>query len=143
MPMTYKVDLTGRQYGKLTVKEFVPTLGRNNPKWLCVCECGNETVVSKPHLVSGHTQSCGCLKRVHIPGSRWGKLTVLKDTGRKTLDGHRIVLCVCDCGKEVEKGVDVLLKDSYCKENNIRLVRIPYYDYSLLDYDYLIEKAYQ
>ena len=29
--------------------------------WRCKCDCGNETIVSKTHLRTGHTRSCGCL----------------------------------------------------------------------------------
>lgn len=31
--------------------------------YTCKCECGNETIVEKGHLKTGHTQSCGCLKK--------------------------------------------------------------------------------
>lgn len=32
------------------------------------------------------------------------------------------------------------VKDAYCKENNILLIRIPYWDYNILDTDYLLDK---
>ena len=34
----------------------------DNSKWLCKCNCGNETIVTTSHLKSGHTISCGCLR---------------------------------------------------------------------------------
>ena len=29
-------------------------------RWLCRCDCGNETAVAVANLRNGHTQSCGC-----------------------------------------------------------------------------------
>jgi hypothetical protein len=57
-------DLTGRQYGRLRVKEFVGKhpCGRHT-KWLCICICGNEKIVLGCNLKSGSTASCGCLMR--------------------------------------------------------------------------------
>lgn len=58
------IDLTGQQFGKLTVIERVhridPTIKHPATFWKCRCECGNEAVVRGGHLVSGHTKSCGC-----------------------------------------------------------------------------------
>ena len=60
------LDLTGQQFGRLTVDEFAGTIGDtrdNNRKryWYCTCECGIETLVSTGDLRSGKTKSCGCL----------------------------------------------------------------------------------
>ena len=59
------LDLTGQQFGRLTVDDFAGTMGdtRSNRKryWYCTCECGNETLVSTGDLRAGRTQSCGCL----------------------------------------------------------------------------------
>lgn len=54
-------DLSGRQFGELTVLEYYPT---NNQRaaWVCQCSCGEIVVVSSGHLKSGHTQSCGHIK---------------------------------------------------------------------------------
>lgn len=35
------VDLTEKRFGKLTVQKY---LGKS--KWLCKCDCGNETITS-------------------------------------------------------------------------------------------------
>ena len=59
-PANY-IDMTGNRYGRLVV------LGRNGntnagqAKWLCQCDCGEQTTVSGQQLRSGKTQSCGCL----------------------------------------------------------------------------------
>lgn len=57
------VDITGRQYGKLTAIKRVGTDKWGCSLWLCKCECGNEKIISYSHLKSGASQSCGCLCR--------------------------------------------------------------------------------
>ncbi len=56
------VDISGWVYGKLTVIKRVQS--SYNTKWLCRCECGNETVVDKGNLSSGRQVSCGCHNRL-------------------------------------------------------------------------------
>ena len=53
-------DLTGKQYGYLTVLEFAGTKNRN-AIWKCRCKCGKETIVDGCKIKSGRTKSCGCL----------------------------------------------------------------------------------
>lgn len=59
------IDLTGKQFGRLTVisraDDQISGSGYRRAMWLCVCECGNEKVVSGRHLRSGAIRSCGCL----------------------------------------------------------------------------------
>lgn len=54
-------NLTGKTFGRLTV--ICPTEQRisGNIAWQCKCECGNICIVSTNHLITGNTQSCGCL----------------------------------------------------------------------------------
>lgn len=54
-------DLTGQRFGNLTAISPVKT--GSSAKWLCRCDCGNETTVWSYDLQSGHTVSCGCIKR--------------------------------------------------------------------------------
>ena len=57
------IDLTGKKFGKLTVKEFA---GNKNGLryWLCECECGNTKQIRRDHLTKGYTKSCGCSWRL-------------------------------------------------------------------------------
>lgn len=55
-------DLTGQRFGRLTVLRFA-SKKNSNYYWLCKCDCGKETIVSKNHLSDGHTKSCGCFQR--------------------------------------------------------------------------------
>lgn len=51
-------DLIGQKFGKLTVLSLV---GISPRKYLCVCDCGGQTIVEPGNLKNGHTQSCGCI----------------------------------------------------------------------------------
>lgn len=57
-----KNDLSNQVFGRLTVinqaEDYVLPNGRKRSRWLCKCECGNETVVDGAKLRNGHTQSC-------------------------------------------------------------------------------------
>ena len=61
------IDLTGQRFGRLTVIEraddHVGPSGRKHVVWRCKCDCGNEVIVRSVNLKSGHTKSCGCLRR--------------------------------------------------------------------------------
>jgi len=56
------IDLTGKRFGKLTVKKRVE-VDRKGTFWECKCDCGNVKVVIGNHLKSGNTKSCGCLAK--------------------------------------------------------------------------------
>ena len=54
------IDETGKRYFRLVVLRPA-----SNPKgagrvWLCLCDCGKETLVKGPYLRNGNTTSCGC-----------------------------------------------------------------------------------
>ena len=66
MPRGRKViDRTGDRYGRLLVLRRVQVEGKTRPRWLCLCDCGTEVVVTSDHLGQG-TRSCGCLQRTHL-----------------------------------------------------------------------------
>ena len=62
MSKSYKKDLTGQRFGRLTVLEFVPRTGTKQSYWKGKCDCGCLTIVNGNSLVAGNTKSCGCLK---------------------------------------------------------------------------------
>jgi hypothetical protein len=56
-----RIDLTGRLFGRLTVKSrIVPPKGRT--LFVCACECGKEVTLNGSDLQTGNTTSCGCLR---------------------------------------------------------------------------------
>lgn len=52
----------GEVIAKLTVVSREPDAQSRHKKWLCLCECGNTSVVYGIQLRSGKTKSCGCLR---------------------------------------------------------------------------------
>ena len=55
-------EIIGKQFGYLTVTKQVDSNKNNQICYECLCDCGNTTIVTKNHLVTGHTKSCGCYK---------------------------------------------------------------------------------
>ena len=112
-------DISGNKYGRLTVIKY---LGKS--KWLCVCDCGKEVVVSTGHLMNGHTQSCGCYMKDRIGETKF------KDLSGQTINGilieYRIedyispkgkrmvqYRCRCFCGNEFDAiGLNVQHKNT-------------------------------
>lgn len=64
--MSKIVDLTGCRFNRLQVicrdGSYILNGKVKEPKWKCVCDCGNCVTVVGGSLRSGKTQSCGCLQ---------------------------------------------------------------------------------
>lgn len=57
-----KHSLIGKKFGRLTVLSHTgESNASRNIVWKCLCDCGNESLVSSQNLNSGSTKSCGCL----------------------------------------------------------------------------------
>lgn len=73
-------DLTGRQFGSLTVLHRAENLN-GRTAWLCSCICGREKTATAKDLKAGNVKSCGCLVHEHrhntvdLTGKRFGRLT--------------------------------------------------------------------
>jgi hypothetical protein len=53
-------DISGKTFGRLTVESLSHKDKWNQTYWKCRCDCGKETIVTKSHLTTNHTKSCGC-----------------------------------------------------------------------------------
>lgn len=62
LPSSLRIDLTGRQFGRLKVLEEADNSNRTGEYWKCVCSCGRLIEASKESLCAGKTKSCGCLQ---------------------------------------------------------------------------------
>lgn len=104
------VDLSGKRFGRWMVlgraEDQIQPSGNRKTRWLCRCDCGKIKPVLADKLVSGESQSCGCLAK-EIASQRWtedltGKkfnhLLVLERV--ENVDGgmHVAWRCKCDCG---------------------------------------------
>ena len=111
-------DLTGQRFGNLVVTRRAKN--RNGRTcWYCICDCGNEKVVTAHDLKSGSVKSCGCRKYARgkgirdIAGEKFGRLTALYPTEKRNEKGSVYWHCRCDCGNEVDVTSDGLLWGSY------------------------------
>lgn len=56
-------DIAGKRFGRLVALRLADRLpgSETHREWICVCDCGNGTIIRGDSLRSGHTESCGCL----------------------------------------------------------------------------------
>ena len=69
--MGARVNIAGKKFNFLTAISFHET-SKAGAKWLCICDCGNTTVVNSLKLRSGRTMSCGCYRKALTPNKRHG-----------------------------------------------------------------------
>ena len=102
------IDLTGQKFGYLTVLKRDFSKKEKHAYWICQCECENTISVCGTDLRTGHTKSCGCLRKektserklIDLTGQKFGYLTVLKrDYSKKSKQPCWI--CKCNCGNIV------------------------------------------
>lgn len=111
---TYQ-DMTNLRFGELIVlgqaEDEITAKGTRHIRWLCKCDCGNETITRGASLRNGHTRSCGCahsdgamgIGLQDITGQKFGRWTVLYENGRSVEPKGRLVplwRCRCECGEE-------------------------------------------
>lgn len=100
--MAIRNDLTGQKFGRLTVLGLDLDNKSKNRRWICQCDCGTIKSIQGCNIKSGLTQSCGCLHKEKISknlvGQKFGKLTVIKDSEKRTKDRGIIWECQCECG---------------------------------------------
>lgn len=148
-------DLSGQEFGRLTVIKQARTTYRT--RWHCVCECGNKHIVASVHLKSGHTQACpkcrlstgenavaAMLKKFDIeyvpqypiPGGlrKHRRSTLYVDFFIKRLslcieyDGEHHFSDVFGDGQFESQKVRDAEKDLWCESNGHAMLRIPYWD---------------
>lgn len=154
---TYKVDLTNKKFGLLTVLSATDMRASNgNQIWKCQCECGNIAYISTNHLQTGNTKSCGCLQ-----GNSYGERKIkqlLENNGVKFkseyifpgLPNRRYDFALLDCNNNVTCLIEFdgeqhyfeiphfklslkqqqeidLEKTKYAESLQIPLIRIPYW----------------
>lgn len=85
-----RLNLTGKRFNMLTAIKYNGKKG-NSHTWLCVCDCGNETIARTGALTSGQVKSCGCLQKIMSaknPG-RKRLLNTYKQNGESCI-GHTV-----------------------------------------------------
>lgn len=56
----------GDRFDRLVVLEQVDERKRNNIQYLCLCDCGEKSIVVATRLIRGVTTSCGCKRRENL-----------------------------------------------------------------------------
>lgn len=57
-------EYIGKKFGRLTIVKYMGKNKWNAKYYLCKCDCdNNEIIVRLNNLMSGHTNSCGCLHK--------------------------------------------------------------------------------
>ena len=101
------VNLDGQRFGRWTVIETIPNYKNNKTYCMCLCDCGTKKYIARHSLLSGGSQSCGCLSREQTStrcrkdyvGQVFGELTVSEMLyGYK--NGKTYCRCLCSCGNE-------------------------------------------
>ena len=116
-----KSQLKNQRFGRLIALN--PTELRSSGGtilWKCQCDCGNSVNVRADALISGKTQSCGCLRTeqnlinlqhsiTNLQGKKYGKLLVLEyDEIRSKQTQRSYWKCQCDCGNVISVRCDHL-----------------------------------
>jgi hypothetical protein len=71
------IDLTGMKFNRLTVLKKHGVNSLKKIVWLCLCDCGKETIAITAELKNGKVGSCGCLRNEIIQAGtnyRHGKI---------------------------------------------------------------------
>lgn len=59
--MPNAIEMTGRRYGRLTIKERFGLNKYGSVRWVALCDCGRTVVVLGACVRRGDSKSCGCL----------------------------------------------------------------------------------
>lgn len=155
------INLSGKRFGKLSVIGRSDSSSDRRVMWLCACDCGNQIITSGRRLLLGQTCSCGCIKsKAEFTMSKILQENNVKFESQKRFDGcvyksslffdfyiPELNLCVETDGKQHyfptkrfggEEGFKYRkicdqIKNTYCLEHNINLLRIPYTDFNRLE----------
>ena len=160
-------DLSQQRFGKLVALEKINSQGP--AVWRCLCDCGKETTVMAQHLLSHNTQSCGCSKKSYgeeqiakiltdnsidfIPEYRVPELGLMRydfylpQYNRLIeFDGQQHYCAVEYFGGEkkfLERQERDKVKTQYAIDNNIDIVRIPYWEKDNISLDMIIGDKYR
>lgn len=114
-------DLSGKKFGEILALRPAEKRGEDGTVfWECQCSCGRKFEVNGRYLIRGYRRDCGCgcsidpdYKREGHPADlanrRFGELTALYLTDKRSGKGSAIWHCRCSCGKEKDYSADELL----------------------------------
>lgn len=165
-------DISQQRFGSLIAIEPTEERKHGSVMWKCQCDCGNIHYTTAEILLSGHCQSCGCIrsrgnskiKRIlqlnNIPFiaeysirindvNYYYDFAILKDEKIYCFIEYDGILHFKQDeyhgwnnkeNWEKTKANDCI-KNKYALEKNIPLIRIPYWDFEKINFDYLQRKV--
>lgn len=162
-------DLTGKRSGKLVALSQTEQRRGSNIVWKCICDCGNICYVDSGRFYSRFSCGCLLSKGEQKVQSILQKLNInfvtqytFPDCINPKTNRHlkfdfylsKYNLCIeydgvqhyyyTNSGWNTEEHFkDVKYRDSiknkFCEDNNINLIRIPYTDYDKIDEQYILD----
>ena len=162
------INEIGNQYNNLTVIGY-EGVKNHIAQWKCQCKCGNEIIVSGNHLRTGHTKSCGCLKsQGELLINQILSSSQINYSSQYTIfieqSYYRFDFAIFDDKNNLLRLIEFdgeqhfnqsnnffnyedthrrdLIKNNYCKENNIPLVRIPYWEKDNISLELILGEQY-
>lgn len=142
----------------------------HNVIWKCQCDCGNIIEASQNNLTHFRTTSCGCKtislgeekifsilqdNNINFKIQYVFKNCINPKTNTKLrfdfylpdynccieYDGIQHFEETTMCSDSlIDRQYRDNIKNQYCKDNDIKLIRIPYFDFNLIDKEYILNK---
>lgn len=84
-----RINHVGQKFNRLTILDII--WDEKPIKAVCKCDCGNDYIGIKADIVSGHTQSCGCLQAEMASNTNTKDWTgVVADSGVEFIGQHHM-----------------------------------------------------
>ena len=166
------IDMINKKFGKLTVLERLSQDSDGSYNYLCECECGNRKIINGCSLRKGITTSCGCINYsigektiasiLDKANISYIKEYPVKELGNKRFDfailKHDTIvrLIEFDGRQHYEKSNSIwektaslqerkkrdIEKNKWAIDNNIPLVRIPYWERDKITLEMILGDKY-
>lgn len=164
------LDLEGQKFGELIVVKRTGYSKNKQILWECKCSCGQKVVVRGSNLRNGKTKSCGCLvssgekligqilQESHIvfKTQKTFESLVSKNNSKLRFDFYlpNYNCCIEYDGEQHFKPIEYFggqkafekrqyhdaIKNKFCENNGIKLIRIPYTDFDKIDKQYILDR---
>ena len=111
------LDIIGQKFHHLTVLEKTNKKQSGKILYKCECDCPEKTIVyvNRTDLLSGHTQSCGCISHKYKTGDIINNKLILFPIDNKGISGRFYYRCKCLlCGREYDALTQSLNKTFSC-----------------------------
>lgn len=103
-------DIIGKKFNRLSVVEYKRKGIRN--LYVCKCDCGNIIETDRKHILSGHTQSCGCLQK-----EKCSKIKGLGKTRLHSIWNSMHARCYCKTHKSYHEYKDLGVCEEWNSKN--------------------------